>query len=209
MNANDYTQQADMRQALEQHVPQAAVAYCLSLWQQHGFCFKISRQRKTKQGDYRYDKIRQAHLITVNSNLNPYAFLITYVHEVAHLDAFQTHGFRIAPHGKVWKSSFRQLMAPMLRPEVYSANVLQALTCHMRHPKAATCSDAALVAALQAHNPADGLMALSAVPVNRTFRFGKKVFLKEKIKRTRAWCREVKTGKCYTIAASARVAVLQ
>ncbi len=208
MNLNPTTP-TDVRQVLEQHVPQAAVAYCLSLWQQYGFCFKISRQRRTKQGDYRYDKARQKHLITVNNNLNPYAFLITYVHEVAHLIAFQTHGFRTTPHGKAWKHSFRQLMAPMLSVEVFPDNVLETLNRHMRDPKAATCSDAALVAALQTHDSADGLVALSEVPVHQTFRFGKRIFLKEKIKRTRAWCREVQTGKCYTIAVSARVAVLQ
>lgn len=195
--------------ALTQYIPQAAIPYCLELWLAYPFHFKITRQRKTKQGDYRYHKLQNTHTITVNRNLNPYAFLITYLHEIAHLDAFQQYGYAIAPHGTEWKRCFQRLMKPILLPNVFPEKILKALIQYMLDPKASTCSDPALVMALQAYDVQEGLISLSKVQINRTFRFNQRIFLKEQVKRTRAWCREVKTGKCYTVAQSALVELVQ
>lgn len=194
---------------LDQYIPQGAIPYCLELWLHYPFHFKITRQRKTKQGDYRYNKVQRAHLITVNSNLNPYSFLITYIHEIAHLDAFQQYGYTIAPHGKEWKKAFQRLMMPLLQPDIFPENILKALARYMLNPKASTCSDQKLIMALQKYDLKQGLMTLAEVQINRTFRFNQRIFLKEEVKRTRAWCREVKTGKCYTVAESALVEIIQ
>jgi predicted SprT family Zn-dependent metalloprotease len=42
------------------------------------------------------------HEITVNSNLNKYKFLITLIHEISHLVAFEKFGRNIKPHGNEW-----------------------------------------------------------------------------------------------------------
>ena len=72
-------------QILKAHVPDDAVHYCLELWTSIPFNFKVKNNRTTKLGDYRYDRRNGAHSITVNMDLNEYSFLITYIHEVAHL----------------------------------------------------------------------------------------------------------------------------
>lgn len=196
--------------ALTKHIPESAIPYCLELWLQYPFHFKITRQRKTKQGDYSYNKINKTHIITVNTNLNRYSFLVTYIHEIAHLDAFQQYGYSISPHGKEWKKSFQRLMKPLLQSDIFPENILEALTHYMLNPKASTCSDPKLIIALQEHDlKKEGLTILSEVQINQTFCFNDKIFLKEKVKRTRAWCREVKSGKCYTVAESALVEVVQ
>jgi hypothetical protein len=44
--------------------------------------------RQTRHGDYRKG-VNGKHEITVNSNLNKYKFLITLIHEISHLVAFE------------------------------------------------------------------------------------------------------------------------
>jgi predicted SprT family Zn-dependent metalloprotease len=46
---------------------------------------------------------------TVNSNLNKYKFLITLIHEISHLVAFEKFGRNIKPHGNN-EYSFQRLM---------------------------------------------------------------------------------------------------
>ena len=60
---------------------------------------KVVKKRRTKHGDFR--KLPSGKIqITVNENENPFRFLITLLHEIAHHIAFQEYGFRIAPHGR-------------------------------------------------------------------------------------------------------------
>ena len=43
----------------------------------------IKESRATKLGDYRFYKGQ--HHISINNDLNPYSFLITLTHEIAHM----------------------------------------------------------------------------------------------------------------------------
>jgi hypothetical protein len=49
---------------------------------------KIVNERQTRHGDYRKG-LNGKHEITVNSNLNKYKFLMTLIHEISHLVAFE------------------------------------------------------------------------------------------------------------------------
>ena len=61
---------------------------------------RVSKPRKTKLGDYRRPgRPHQPHRISINGNLNPYAFLITLLHEWAHLEIYQEYKGKVAPHG--------------------------------------------------------------------------------------------------------------
>ena len=195
-------------QVMGRHVPPAAQAYCVELWLQYPFSLKITPGRISKLGDYRYDKHRKTHRISVNGTLNPYAFLITYVHEVAHLLAFQQHGFKISPHGREWKDSFKFLMQPLLNSMVFPDDVLHPLRKYMQNPKAASGSDQGLSLALQQYDQQDGSIALAEVDTEQAFRFRKMMLVKESVRRTRALCREIKSGKRYLISEAARVRLI-
>lgn len=197
--------QHKITQIISRYVPDTAQAYCVDLWLQYPFSLKITRGRLSKLGDYRYDMRRKTHRISVNGTLNPYAFLITYIHEVAHLLAFQTHGFQIAPHGREWKLSFQHLMKPMLHPSVFPDSILHPLTLYMRNPKAASGSDQKLSLALQHYNQPDGYVPLAEIAIAQAFRIRQRVMVKETIKRTRAVCRELESGKRYLVSQAARV----
>ncbi len=189
-------------------VPKEAESYCVSLWRQYEFRLKLPNHRRSKWGDYRYRKSAngtEQHQISVNRTLPNEAFLLTYLHEVAHLIAFQQCGFRIRPHGAEWKACFRQLLQPVLAQSMVSEEVRLPLQRYAQNPKATVHADAALLSALLRDKPPDGDIPLSSVGEQEEFVFQGRKFLKEKVRRTRALCREVASGKRYTIALSAYV----
>ena len=189
-------------------MPKEAEDYCVRLWRQYGFRLKLSNHRRSKWGDYRYRKSAdgtEQHQISVNRTLPAEAFLLTYLHEVAHLIAFQQHGFHIRPHGAEWKRCFRQLLHPVLSQPMVLAEVQLPLQRYAQNPKATVHADGALLRALLRDKPLDGNIPLASVAEQEQFVFQGRKFLKEKVRRTRALCREVTSGKRYTIALSAYV----
>ena len=184
-------------------VPIAAVDYCVALWGEYPFHFKIVKKRVSKLGDYCYDRRDKSHTITVNHDLNPYQFLITYVHEVAHR---AVHHRRQKPHGIYWKMKFQDLMSPLLETKVFPEDVLEALTRHMRNPKASTAADPALAGILALYDPeGNSFPTLAEVAVGREFVFRKRVFKKLEKKRTRALCLDISNRKKYLISELAEV----
>src|SRR5215211_6850240 len=75
----------------------------------------VARERKSILGDYRHRIHGKNHRISVNGNLNKYAFLITLLHELAHLLTFEKFGNRVAAHGKEWKHVLGQLLATFMQ----------------------------------------------------------------------------------------------
>ena len=88
-----------MPKTLEKYIPQASVASVFQLITSYNIHLKIVNERVTRHGDYR-KLINGQHQITINSNLNKYRFLITLIHEIAHLKTFKKYGVLIKPHGK-------------------------------------------------------------------------------------------------------------
>ena len=186
-------------------MPASAAAYCQQLWQQYGFDLQIVKPRRTRFGDFRRWPDGQTR-ITVNANLNTYAFLITYVHEVAHAEVCQTHERRVPPHGTAWQRAFQQLMQPCLTDAVFPPEVLQPLRQYMARPAATTAAHPALVAALRqfdepVETPLANVVCLRDVPEGSLFAFAKKTWQRGTMRRTRIVCKELLSGKSYAILA--------
>jgi predicted SprT family Zn-dependent metalloprotease len=58
--------------------------------------------------------------------------LITLIHEISHLVAFEKFGRNIKPHGNEWKYSFQRLMIPYIRPEIFPSQLLPLLARHFK-----------------------------------------------------------------------------
>jgi len=187
------------------HVPAAAVEYCVQLYFTYRFRFSLRKTRITKAGDFTH---RQGHAprITVNDDLHPYNFLITYIHEVAHVDVHQQYGYKVEAHGKEWKAAFQRLLAPMLNTEVFPSALLASLKKHMANPMASSFSDPELTAALRHYDPtAVTQTILSQLPFGAVFLLNGRWFKKGKLRRTRFECEEVKTKKHYLVPMDAPV----
>ncbi len=195
---------------LKRHVPPNAVHYCLDLWIDRPFHFKITRQRNTKLGDYRHDYRSGRHTITVNYNLNNYSFLITYIHEVAHQHVQMKYGRNVRPHGHEWQVIFRSLMQPLLSDLVFPTEVLVPLTKYMLSPKASTTSYASLYTALRRFDEIDdGLVLLSSMRNGDIFEFNERMFERLQLRRTRVLCREMESSRKFLIPQTALVRLLK
>jgi SprT protein len=75
--------------------------------------FTVTKERKTKYGDYRHPHAGKPHQISINGNLNKYAFLITTIHELAHLTAFEKYRHTVSAHGDEWKREFQLVFKPL------------------------------------------------------------------------------------------------
>jgi hypothetical protein len=193
---------------LSRYFPPNATSYCLKLWEEKPFDITVTKKRNTKLGDYSYSGKEKRHKITINGDLNPYSFLVTYIHEVAHFRSYLEHSFRIKPHGEEWKRIFTCLMLPMLNEEIFPSTMLPALKNYFSNPKASSCSDLKLLKALKMQDEKDKGVFLGDIPIGSKFIFSGRIFLREGKRRTRSLCKEVLSGKKYYISEGAVVEIV-
>jgi len=194
-----------MDDALHDFIPPAAYDQVIALLSHDNLVVKIKQERKTRHGDYRRLP-NGKHQITINANLNPYQFLITLIHEIAHFETYTSYGKRIKPHGHKWKSVFQHLMLPFIRPEVFPVDVLPLLATHFKNPKASSDSDTVLALKLKQFNEPNGKTFIFEVPEGATFRlYNGKTFRKGLKRRTRFECTELSTGRSYVFNPNAEV----
>lgn len=197
-----------MQEILQKYLPDRSVLPVFELIKTNNIHLKIVNERVTKHGDYRRYNNGQ-HQITVNASLNKYRFLITLIHEIAHLIAFEKYGRNIKPHGTEWKMTFRQLMLPFINPSVFPNNVLPLIAKHFKNPKASSDTDAALSIALQQFDIDNNKTYIFQIPPGSTFRIGNgKVFKKGNKRIKRYECLEISSGKMYLFQPNASIELL-
>jgi len=195
---------------LQKYLPERAVEPCFELIKTHGVHLKVVNHRVTRHGDYRRMP-GGGHQITVNASLNPYRFLITLVHEIAHLVAFEKFGRRIKPHGLEWKRTFQHLMIPFIRPEIFPSALLPLIAQHFKNPKASSSTDARLSIALKAYDAEERVnQYVFEIPEGSTFRiYNGKLFKKGNKRIKRYECVELGSGKVYLFQPNAEVELIQ
>ena len=197
-----------MLKILGKYIPQASIASVFQLITVHNIHLKIVNERVTRHGDYRKMSNGQ-HQITVNSNLNNFRFLITLIHEIAHLIAFKKYGNSIKPHGIEWKRTFQQLMLPYLRPEIFPNNLLPFLAIHFKNPKASSDTDTNLSLALKKYDAPNDKNYVFEIPLGSRFRiYNGKIFKRGQRRVKRFECIEITTGKVYLFNPNAEVELL-
>lgn len=160
----------------------------------------VARERKSILGDYRHRHAGQTHRISVNGNLNPYAFLITLLHELAHLLTFEKWGNRVASHGKEWKGVFGQLLAQFIEHNVFPGDIRQVLLQSLQNPAASSCADEDLLRTLKKYDEKKPGAAqfVESLPEGSLFQtHDGRVFRKGEKLRKRYRCVEVKTKRVY------------
>ena len=206
-----------IRSVLGPRLPTAALEHVVEQMLENPVGLKVVNHRTSKTGDFRAPHRDNPARITVNGNLNPYAFLITLVHELAHHHVTLDHArllkkftlrrkSRPLPHGKEWKDAFRRLMQPYLNREVFPADILPVLIQYLENPKASSSVDHHLSKALKKYDPPDPTMRLEELPFDAVFTLhGRRTFQKKEKIRTRYRCICLNTNRIYLVSAGAPV----
>jgi hypothetical protein len=206
MAAKRFTKRDEVIRVFEKYLPLVFVEYVVQFYLSANVRFKIVGERKSKLGDFRAGRSGEKHQITVNGTLNKYAFLITTLHEFAHLETYNRYGFSVLPHGEEWKNAFRKLLIPVIDEKTLPKDIQNALVQSLISTKASSCSDHQLSRVLKAYDERKENMALlEELPNNTTFALNGKHFVKGPLRRKRFLCEEIHSKRKYLVNALAEV----
>ncbi len=184
---------------LQQFLPPGTGPAVTSYLHQYKVHLTVARERKSILGDYRHRTGYRNHRISVNGNLNKYSFLITLLHELAHLLTFEQHGNKVFAHGREWKTIYGDLLKQFLLHKIFPEPVEKELLVTLKNPAASSCAEDGLLRVLRSydergtgHHLVEDLShgAVFRTKDGRVFRKGEKL-------RKRFKCVEVKTGRLY------------
>ena len=191
---------------LKDFVPQESLSTLKHWFKQKPFELKISKKRSTKFGDFRATLKKGPHRISVNADLNQFAFLITLTHEFAHLLVWDKHQHKVKAHGIEWKTEFSTLMNVLLQKEIFPEHLKVVLQNHLKNPPASSSRDINLINELKKYDAPSNTIQLLEIPEGSTFSLNKKrFFIKGNKRRTRFLCQEISSKKEYLIHGVAEV----
>jgi hypothetical protein len=191
-------QQAPL-EALRQFLPEGTFELVSTYLHTHKIHLTVTRERSSILGDFRNAANGKNHRISVNGNLNPYAFLYTLIHEIAHLLVYDRYGHRVASHGREWKFQFSQLLKEFLGEDVFPADIRSAIALSLQNPAASSCAEDHLLRAFRKYDKAGRDMffveeieqgCLFSLKDGRVFKRGPRI-------RKRFKCVEVSSGREY------------
>ena len=185
-------------------IPEASSEYVKSLIFSENLTIKLKKSRKTKHGDFSVKK-NGLCIITINDDLNQYRFLITLIHEISHYIAYMNHGPYIKPHGVEWKNIFKNLLLPIINPEIIPNDVLKPLAIYAKNPKASSDTDLNLSLALNRYNinQFDYVFNLSNGSVFKAS--NERVYVMIKKLRKRYECMDIITKKLYLFSPNVKI----
>ena len=195
---------------LKSYLPPGSFEDVLHYLQHYKVHLTITRQRQSIMGDYRHAIADKTHRISVNGNLNQYAFLITLLHELAHLFTYEQFGHRVQSHGREWKNEFSKILARFLLKKIFPTDIEKALLSTLQNPAASSCGDEKLLRVLHHYDEKkEGIRLVEQIPEGALFVIrGGRIFKRGEKIRKRYKCTEVKTGKMYLFSAVYEISVL-
>lgn len=185
------------------YLPPAAVVHVRELCGLWPVDLRIARPRRSKLGDHRAPSgPHPRHRISINADLNPWAFLTTLLHEFAHAATWEQHRRRrLRPHGAEWRREFSAILGPVVSAGTLPADVAAALRGTLARPAAATCSDRALLLALARYDDRDdSRVRVENLRPGTLFRLDDgRVLRAGPLVRTRRRCFERRSGREYRV----------
>jgi len=194
-----------MFEKLAPFLPDGAMPLVQELLKGESFHLVITKPRSTKLGDFKPPLKGETPRLTVNGNLNPYSFLITLVHEVAHLKVWNKHKNRVKPHGLEWKNMYAELLLPFMQQGVFPPEIASEVSAHLKNPGYSTATDHELTVALRQYDDTATLPTLDQLTPGSVFELSNRTFkLGEKL-RKRYICTDLTNGRKYRVHALAQV----
>lgn len=192
---------------LNSYIPEGAFDGVVEYIVQHKVHLTITRERQTILGNYRHRHLNKNHRITVNGNLNKYSFLITLLHELGHLLAYEKYGNKIPSHGAQWKDEFGKILAGFISKKIFPADIERELLLTLNNPAASSCAEAPLLRVLRKYDPhKPGIFLLEELPEECFFRIKNgRTFSKGNRVRKRFLCQDTISKKMYLFSPVAEV----
>jgi len=188
---------------LQEYLPESSFLMIIKLLEDNPCHLKIVKNRKTKHGDFRKYSNGE-YQITINNDLNIYRFLLTLIHEIAHLITYKKYK-NVRPHGIEWKRNFQHLMLPFVSPMIYPKEILPSLAKYLINPKASTDTDVNLSLVLKKYDKFSNKSFIFEIPMDTKFTHNNRVFIRGNKRRTRYECVDILTDKKYLFHQNAEV----
>ncbi len=184
---------------LSDYLPDGSFEEVANYLHQYKVHLTVTRERRTILGNYRNKLFYKNHLITVNGNLNKYSFLITLLHELAHLLANEKYGHKIQPHGQEWKREFSLILTQFISKKIFPDDIEKMLLQSIRNPAASSCTDENLMRVLRIYDrKKDKIFLVEEIGKGNLFKTKDgKIFRKGEKVRKRFKCVDTATGRLY------------
>jgi len=196
---------------LKQYLPEGSFEDVLRYLLHYKVQLTVTRQRQSILGDYRHAHAGKNHRISVNRNLNAYSFLITLLHELAHLFTYERFGNRVPSHGKEWKQEFGKILVEFLSKNIFPDDVANTLARSLHNPAASSCADEHLLRVLKKYDPVKiGHVLIEQLTPGNLFKIkGDRIFKKGEKIRKRHKCMELSTAKWYLFSGVYEVEIIE
>ncbi|OHX67726.1 SprT-like domain-containing protein [Flammeovirga pacifica] len=209
MSQNNVSHQ-DIVDRLSKYTPEKAAQIFADWILHYKIHVKITKDRKTRLGDYRPPQRGHGHKISINHSLNPYQFAITFAHEVAHLVVWDQFQNKVTPHGKEWKQQFGHFLQLLLNQNIFPDDLVDPVSHHRKKPSASSGNDIQLKKALMKYDKEENIdsdfVFLDDLSDGDTFTLENHgVFIRNKKLRKYYLCTEKLTGKQFRINSLAKV----
>jgi hypothetical protein len=192
------------REGLQEYLPDNSVDIIVGWLVNLELKVVLWRHRKTKLGDFRAPRVKGDYAsISVNESLNPYSFLITIVHEIAHAAVYKTYGRTVKPHGVEWKKEYKSRLLVFLNNRVFPEDLEGEIAHHLINPKASSSADVGLTKALRNYDKEASASVIYVDDLNEGDRFklsSGRVFIKGAKRRTRHQCVEESTQRRFLVS---------
>jgi SprT protein len=185
------------------YLPERAHKFIKSLLSENPTEVIPVRMRLRKRGDYHCRPIGGTHKITINKCGNPYQFLITLIHELAHARARKDNGSRIRPHGQEWRVTFSAFLHRSLGSDCFPEDLLSGVQDFAFSPTATSSND--LEEALRSYDTLDKPPLVSELPDGTLFSQGRGYIMHKGGLRGETFRCEAFDGTTYMVPASSRV----
>jgi SprT protein len=192
---------------LQNYLPQGSYDKVLDYLNLYKVQLTITKDRKSILGDYRTPLPFQNHRISINGGLNKYSFLITLIHELAHLVTFENYQRKVEPHGKEWQNLYALLLEEFVQLHIFPNDIVDAIKKTQKNPAASSCAEVHLTKALHNYDAnVDGLQYIEKIKTGHAFSTPDgRIFEKGEKRRTRHFGKEIATGKLYLFSGIYRV----
>jgi hypothetical protein len=186
--------------ALAAYLPEGTFDQVMDFIRTYKVHLTITRERASILGDYRHpDGTGKGHRISVNGSLNRYAFLITLLHEIAHLTTYNKYANNVPAHGKEWKQEFSFILKGFVGKNYLPPDVEMAIRQSITNPAASSCADENLMRVLRNYDrKKENHLFVEQIPLHGFFRTKDgRVFQRNEKIRKRYRGTEIATGKVY------------